>query len=65
MSSGLSRPVTSLIGDALGRSAVLAAATLVVVCLIATPVGVAGALLRGTAFNQTGREQGVAGDHRQ
>jgi peptide/nickel transport system permease protein len=51
MSSGLSRPVTSLIGDALGRSAVLAAATLVVVCLIATPVGVAGALLRGTAFD--------------
>ena len=50
-SPGLSRPVASLVGDALGRSAVLAAATLLVVCLIATPIGVAGALLRGSVFD--------------
>jgi peptide/nickel transport system permease protein len=51
VSAGLQRPVASLIGDALGRSAVLAGTTLVVVCLIATPVGVAGAVLRGTVFD--------------
>ncbi len=51
MSPGLSRPVASLVGDALGRSAVLAGTTLVTVCLIAIPVGVAGALLRGTVFD--------------
>ena len=51
MSAGLSRPVTSLVGDALGRSAILAGATLVTVCAIAVPVGVAGALLRGTVFD--------------
>jgi len=51
MSVGLSRPVIGLIGDAFGRSAVLAGATLVIVCIIAIPVGVAGALLRGTVFD--------------
>jgi peptide/nickel transport system permease protein len=51
MSVGLSRPVIGLIGDAFGRSAVLAGATLVTVCIIAIPVGVAGALLRGTVFD--------------
>jgi peptide/nickel transport system permease protein len=51
ISAGLSRPVASLVGDALGRSAVLAGATLVVVCLIAVPAGVCGALLRGTVFD--------------
>ncbi|WP_158744236.1 ABC transporter permease [Acidisphaera sp. L21] len=51
MSAGLSRPVASLVGDALGRSAILAGATLVTVCLVATPIGVAGALLRGTVFD--------------
>ena len=51
MSTGLSRPVASLVGDALGRSAVLAGATLVGVCVIAIPTGVAGALLRGTVFD--------------
>jgi peptide/nickel transport system permease protein len=51
VSAGLSRPVAGLIGDALGRSATLAVATLAVVCLIAIPVGVAGALLRGTVFD--------------
>ncbi len=51
MSTGLSRPVASLVGDALGRSAVLAGTTLVAVCFIAIPVGVAGALLRGTVFD--------------
>jgi peptide/nickel transport system permease protein len=48
MSVGLARPVTTLIGTALARSAVLAGATLITVCLIAVPVGVAGALMRGT-----------------
>ena len=51
MSAGLSRPVVSLIGDAFARSAVLASATLVTVCVIAIPVGVTGALLRGTAVD--------------
>jgi len=51
MSVGLSRPVVSLVGDALGRSALLAATTLCVVCVIAVPVGVAGALLRGSVFD--------------
>ena len=51
VSPGLARPVVSLVGDALGRSATLAAATLVVVTLVAVPVGVAGALLRGTVFD--------------
>ena len=51
MSIGLARPVTSLIGTALGRSAVLAGATVVTVCVIAIPIGVAGALLRGTAVD--------------
>ncbi len=51
MSAGLSRPVASLVGDALGRSALLAATTLVVVTVIAVPIGVAGALLRGTVFD--------------
>ncbi len=51
VSVGLSRPVIGLIGDAFGRSAVLAGATLVTVCIIAIPVGVAGALLRGTVFD--------------
>ncbi len=51
MSVGLSRPVVGLVGDALGRSGVLAAATLLVVCLVAVPVGVAGALLRGTVVD--------------
>jgi peptide/nickel transport system permease protein len=48
MSVGLARPVSFLIGNALERSAVLAGATLMIVCLIAVPIGVAGALLRGT-----------------
>jgi peptide/nickel transport system permease protein len=48
MSVGLSRPVTALIGTALARSAVLAGATLITVGIIAVPVGVAGALMRGT-----------------
>jgi peptide/nickel transport system permease protein len=47
ISTGLSRPVTDLVGDAVGRSALLAAATMLVVCILATPLGVAGALLRG------------------
>jgi peptide/nickel transport system permease protein len=51
MSAGLSRPVASLIGDALGRSALLAGTTLAVVCLVAVPIGIAGALLRGTAVD--------------
>ena len=51
MSPGLSRPVASLVGDALGRSAILAGTTLVAVCVVAVPVGVAGALLRGTVFD--------------
>ncbi len=51
MSSGLSRPVAALVGDALGRSGILAATTLAVVCLVAVPIGVAGALLRGTVFD--------------
>lgn len=51
MSAGLSRPVASLVADALGRSAILAGTTLVVVCVVAVPVGVAGALLRGTVFD--------------
>ncbi len=50
-SVGLARPVLPLIGNALARSAVLAGATLVTVCLIAVPVGVAGALLRGTVVD--------------
>ncbi len=50
-SIGLSRPVASLIAEAFGRSAVLAGATLAMVCLIAIPVGIAGALLRGTIFD--------------
>lgn len=37
--------------DAFSRSAVLAVATLVVVCTIALPVGVLGALWRGTVFD--------------
>lgn len=48
MSVSLTRPVASLVGDALGRSAVLAAGSLLAVCCIAIPIGVAGALLRGT-----------------
>ncbi len=51
MSTGLQRPVISLVGDALGRSGVLAGATLIAVCVIAVPIGVAGALLRGTVFD--------------
>ena len=51
MSTGLSRPVAGLVGDALGRSAILAGATLVTVCLLAIPIGIAGALLRGTVFD--------------
>jgi peptide/nickel transport system permease protein len=51
MSVGLARPVSGLIGNALERSAVLAGATLLIVCLIAVPIGVAGALLRGTVFD--------------
>lgn len=51
VSTGLSRPVAPLVADALGRSAVLAGATLVVVCVIALPVGVIGALRRGTLFD--------------
>ena len=51
VSPGLGRPVASLVGDALGRSAVLAAATLVLVSVIAAPLGVGGALLRGTVFD--------------
>ena len=50
-SPGLARSVMSLVGEALGRSAALAAATLVAVTLVAVPVGVAGALLRGTVFD--------------
>jgi peptide/nickel transport system permease protein len=51
ISIGLSRPVASLVGTALARSAALAVATLLVVCLVAIPVGVAGALWRGTLFD--------------
>lgn len=50
-STGLARPVAPLITDALGRSAILAAATLILVCIIALPVGVIGALRRGTVFD--------------
>lgn len=51
MSAGLSRPVGPLVADAVGRSGLLAAATLAVVCVIAVPIGIAGALLRGTVFD--------------
>lgn len=51
VSVGLSRPVASLVGTAVTRSAVLAVATLVVVCAIAIPVGIAGALRRGTVLD--------------
>lgn len=51
VSTGLARPVAGLVTDAVGRSAILAAATLVVVCLVALPVGVIGALRRGTLFD--------------
>lgn len=51
MSTGLSRPVAPLVIEALGRSAILAAITLCVVSVIATPIGVAGALLRGSPLD--------------
>jgi peptide/nickel transport system permease protein len=51
VSTGLFRPVAPLVAEALGRSAVLAGTTLLVVCAIALPVGVLGALRRGTVFD--------------
>lgn len=60
MSIGLARPVTSLIGTALGRSGVLAGATLVTVCVIAIPIGAAGALVL-----LAGPDGGYAGFHDQ
>ena len=50
-SVGLSRPVLPLVADALTRSALLAGGTLIVVCLLAIPIGIAGALLRGTVVD--------------
>lgn len=44
----LSRPVTEVVGPALANSAALAAVSLVAVTLIAIPLGVLGALRRGT-----------------
>lgn len=51
VSTRLARPVTSLIGDAFFRSAILAVASLVLVTVIAIPLGVIAAVKRGTIID--------------